>query len=97
MNQTTTGENKKGKTLFDYIHEIITTLFDTINNYFLFSVIIICIVLYFFYPKINTIDISGDVVEDVNSWNHLQINVPKNKLELGGAIKKLKSQLRNSK
>jgi len=97
MNQTTTGENKKDKTLFDYIHEIITTLFDTINNYFLFSVIIICIVLYFFYSKINTIDISGDIADDLLGWSHIQINVAENEVKLGGAIKKLKSQLRNSK
>ena len=39
MNQTTTGENKKDKTLFDYILE----------NKFTIFMVVLCIILFFYF------------------------------------------------
>ena len=81
MNQTTTGENKKDKTLLDYILENKTTIF----------MVVLCIILFFYFIMDTRayIEVDGEKIP--------QDNISEDKLILGGAIKKLKSQLRNVK
>tara|TARA_Y100000741_G_scaffold185901_1_gene141277 strand:- start:1000 stop:1242 length:243 start_codon:yes stop_codon:yes gene_type:complete len=80
MNQTTTGENKKDKTFFDYILENKTTIIVFLG---------MLVFLYFIRDTRAYIEVDGEKIR--------QNDIPADELKLGGAIKNLKSQLRNVK
>ena len=94
MNNTTTGGYKKDKTLFDYILEHRTTIIA----------VIFAISLIYLYIIDTDTTYTGDIIKITNPFEdnygkeYRQIKLrPGEELKLGGAIKKLKSQLRNVK
>ena len=80
MNNTTTGEDQKDKTLFDYILENKTTI-----------IVVLGMILFFYLIRDTRayIEVDGEKIR--------QNDIPADELKLGGAIKNLKSQLRNVK
>ena len=88
MNNTTTGEDQKNKTLFDYILENKTTI-----------IVVLGMILFFYFIRD-----TREIIEITNpfepnygaQYRQVSYDDPK-ALKLGGAIKKLKSQLRNFK
>ena len=87
MNQTTTGENKKDKTLFDYILE---------NKTIIIVVLGMIVFFYFIRDTRDTIEITNPFADNYGEKIR-QDDINPDELKLGGAIKKLKSQLRNVK
>jgi hypothetical protein len=90
MNQRTTGEDQKDKTLFDYILENKTTIIVVLGMILFFS---------FIRDTREIIEITNPFEPNYGEqYRQVSYDVDNPEaLKLGGAIKKLKSQLRNSK
>lgn len=91
MNNTTTGEEQKDKTYYDYILEHRNTIIALIFVISLISLI------YFYFIRDTTDRTDTRKYVEVNGMKVPQDEIPPDQLQLGGAIKKLKSQLRNVK
>lgn len=90
MNKTTTGENKKDKTLFDYMLE---------NKTIIIVVLGMIVFFYFIRDTRDIIEITNPFADNYGEqYRQIPYDVENPEaLKLGGAIKKLKSQLRNLK
>ena len=88
MNNTTTGENKKDKGFLDYVLE---------NKTIIIVVLGMILFFYFIRDTRDYIEVTNPFADNYGEKIRQVPYDPSKPLVLGGAIKKLKSQLRNVK